>query len=47
MVGSFESPKDGFWELSSFNDTVNKNPWVNGTSMAPFDQKVMNSQKVL
>jgi hypothetical protein len=39
MVGSLEPPIEGFWELSRFNDTVD-NPWINGTSMAPFDREV-------
>ncbi|XP_046644146.1 beta-1,3-glucan-binding protein-like [Daphnia pulicaria] len=38
MVGSLEPPIEGFWELSRFNDTVD-NPWINGTSMAPFDRE--------
>lgn len=41
LVGSIESSEGGFWEISKFNST--NNPWINGTAMAPFDQKVRKS----
>ena len=39
LVGTMNSSEAGFLEFSNgFNRTVN--PWVNGTKIAPFDQKV-------
>ena len=39
LIGQVHPPNPGgFWKLGKFQG--NDNPWVNGTIMSPFDQKV-------
>ncbi|XP_060535589.1 beta-1,3-glucan-binding protein-like [Cylas formicarius] len=37
--GTISTPDGGFWNLGNFNGTGFANPWINGTNLAPFDQK--------
>lgn len=40
LIGSIDAPEGGFWNLTDSKEPVDNNPWINGTLMAPFDQKV-------
>jgi len=45
LVGGVDPPAGGFWELGS--PFEGENPWINGTQMAPFDQKVLYHQVLI
>lgn len=38
VVGTI-SPPNGFWNYGDFSSSGYQNPWINGTTMAPFDQE--------
>jgi len=45
-IGSLPAPVGGFYKYGKFSAGT-PNPWVNGTAMAPFDQRVGLFSKLL